>query len=63
MMENKLVPVATPESIGLHAARALHWSGDLIVAAFIEALTDANFHSFAADIEKLAISEGLINEA
>ena len=62
-MENKLVPVATPEALGQFVAKSLTWSGDLIVAAFIEALTDANFHSLAADVQKLAIAEGLINEA
>lgn len=62
-MENKLAPIATPELIGQHVALSLHWSGDLIVEAFIEALTEANFHSLAADVQKLAAAEGLINEA
>jgi len=62
-MENKLAPVATPEKLGLFVAKSLHWSGDLIMAAFIEALTDANFHSLASEIESIAIREGLFNEA
>lgn len=62
-MENKLAPLATPELIGQHVALSLQWSGDLIVAAFIEALTEANFHSLAEEVEKLAKAEGLINEA
>ena len=62
-MENKITPVPSPELLGREVAVSLRWSGDLIIAAFIEALTDANFHSLASEIESIAIREGLFNEA
>ena len=62
-MQNTLQISDDPKHAGQQIAKAFQWSGDLITIAFIEALTDANFHALARDVEKLAILGGMINEA
>lgn len=43
----------TPEEIGIDIAHHFKWDGTQIVEAFIAALTDANHHTLAKQIEQL----------
>jgi hypothetical protein len=48
------------EKVGCSVAAGFKWDGVQIVAAFLAALTDANFHTLAARVETLAKEEGLV---
>ena len=39
------------ESLGVSIARQLKWDGDMIMSAFMAALTDANCHTIRQRIE------------
>ncbi len=52
MKNQQLVPVVTPEKLGEQISYFLQWDGQAITEAFIAALTDANFHSFAAKVSQ-----------
>jgi hypothetical protein len=43
----------TAEEIGIDIARHFEWDGTQIVEAFIAALTDANHHTLAKQIQQL----------
>lgn len=43
----------TPEEMGERIAFFLHWDGHQIAAAFLAALTDANFHQLRKQIEPI----------
>jgi hypothetical protein len=43
----------TAEEIGIDIARHFEWDGTQIMEAFIAALTDANHHALAKQIEQL----------
>ena len=45
------------ECLGLAISKFYEWDGYAIYKSFIEALNDANFHSFAGKIEDLATEE------
>lgn len=45
------------ECLGLAVSKFYEWDGYAIYKSFVEALGDANFHSFAGKIEELAIEE------
>jgi hypothetical protein len=49
----------TPDEMGVLVAREFKWDGVQIIAAFLAALEDANFHEMGATIEALAKAEGL----
>lgn len=49
-----------PKTAGEQLAKSFKWSGDLITIAFLEALTESNHHSFAREIEAIAITRGVI---
>ena len=42
-----------PADLGEQIARAVRWDGHAITAAFLAALTDANFHALRADLEPI----------
>ena len=42
-----------PADIGEFIARVYRWDGSKITAAFMAALTDANFHTLRAELEPL----------
>jgi hypothetical protein len=44
--------------LGTQLARTLHWDGDAIFQVMIAALTDANFHSEVAALEKAWHNQG-----
>ena len=46
-------PDDTPEILGEKLAARLMWNGDAITAAFLAALTEANFHKLREDVERL----------
>lgn len=46
-------PDDTPEILGEKLAARLMWQGDAITAAFLAALTEANFHQLRDQIEPL----------
>jgi hypothetical protein len=39
-------------SLAVHVSRNCEWDGEDICAVFLEALTDANFHSLRAVVEE-----------
>lgn len=41
-----------PETIGVDIARQCKWVGEDIMSAFLEALTDANYHALRLRIEE-----------
>jgi hypothetical protein len=41
----------TPEILGEKLAQRLQWEGHAITAAFLAALTEANFHQLRAQLE------------
>lgn len=41
----------TPEILGEKLAQRLQWDGNAITAAFLAALTEANFHTLRAQLE------------
>ncbi len=41
----------TPEILGEKLAQRLQWNGHAITAAFLAALTEANFHQLRAQLE------------
>lgn len=43
----------TPEEVGERIAFFLRWNGHQIAAAFLAALTDANFHQLRAQLEPI----------
>jgi hypothetical protein len=43
----------TPEEIGRKLAARFMWNDAPIMECMLEALTDSNFHSFRAKVEKL----------
>jgi hypothetical protein len=45
---------ASAEAAGVELSKRCHWSGDLILLAAGAALEDANFHSEAAIVRKMA---------
>lgn len=44
-------PNDTPEILGEKLAQRLMWQGDQITAAFLAALTEANFHQLRDQLE------------
>lgn len=42
-----------PEDLGEFIARVYRWNGDQIAAAFMAALTEANFHTLRAELEPI----------
>jgi len=42
-----------PADIGEFIARVYRWDGSKITAAFLAALTDANFHTLRAELEPI----------
>ena len=48
----------SPEEIGEFIARVYRWDGNSICAAFLEALTEANFHTLRKQMEQLIETEG-----
>lgn len=48
------------EETGCSVAASFKWDGVQIMAAFLAALTDANFHKLAAKVQDLAEEEGLV---
>jgi hypothetical protein len=53
MRDSELVPVVNPEKLGAEIAHFCKWDGQAITEAFLAALTDANFHAFAAKVSAL----------
>ena len=47
-----------PAEVGEFIARVYRWDGDAICAAFLEALTEANFHQLREKIELTIEFEG-----
>ena len=43
----------TPEILGEKLAQRLQWDGNAITAAFLAALTEANFHQLRKDVERV----------
>jgi hypothetical protein len=43
----------TPEILGEKLAQRLQWEGHAITAAFLAALTEANFHQLRAQLEPI----------
>jgi hypothetical protein len=52
-MKIDTVTPKTPEEIGERVAFFLKWEGHAITAAFLAALTDANFHTLRAQLEPI----------
>lgn len=52
-MQTETVKPKTPEEIGERVAFFLHWDGDAITAAFLAALTEANFHQLRDTLEPI----------
>jgi len=50
-MNEKTIEQMTPEEMGERLAFFLRWDGQAITAAFLAALTDANFHTLRAQLE------------
>jgi len=46
-------PDDTPEILGEKLAMRLMWQGDAITAAFLAALTEANFHQLREQLEPI----------
>ncbi len=46
-------PNDTPEILGEKLAQRLQWNGHAITAAFLAALTEANFHQLRDQLEPL----------
>jgi hypothetical protein len=46
-------PDDTPEILGTKLAARLMWDGGAITAAFLEALTEANFHQLRAELDPI----------
>lgn len=42
-----------PQEIGEYIARVYRWDGTAITAAFLEALTEANFHQLRDQLEPI----------
>jgi len=53
MEQSELVPAVTPEKLGQEISFFCKWDGQAITEAFIAALTDANFHTFAEKVTAL----------
>ena len=53
MQKLELVPEVTPEKLGQQISLFCRWDGQAITEAFIAALTDANFHTFAEKVTAL----------
>lgn len=47
----------TPDAIGQTIARLYAWDGQMIVDAFLEALTDANYHGLREKLETIVQTE------
>jgi len=50
-MNEKTIEQMTPEEMGERLAFFMRWDGQAITAAFLAALTDANFHQLRAQLE------------
>ena len=46
-------PETNPQEVGEFIARVYRWRGGPISAAFLEALTEANFHQLRAQLEPI----------
>lgn len=46
-------PDDTPETLGEKLASRLRWDGNDITAAFLAALTDANYHALRKELEPI----------
>ena len=46
-------PDDTPEILGAKLAARLRWDGGAITAAFLEALTEANFHQLREQLDPI----------
>lgn len=47
----EFTPDTSPQKMGEFIALVCRWRGDKITAAFLEALTEANFHTLRAQLE------------
>jgi hypothetical protein len=52
-MDKKTIEQMTPEQMGERLAFFLKWEGHAITAAFLAALTEANFHQLRAQLEPI----------
>ena len=52
-MNEKTIEQMTPEEMGERLAFFLRWDGRDITAAFLAALTDANYHTLRAQLEPI----------
>lgn len=49
-------PDDTPEILGEKLAQRLKWDGRAISAAMLAALTEANFHTLRAELERVILN-------